>query len=157
MSKSILTVKGMNGILDIKNKKVEIVREGTMSFLQGLRGTKEIPISKITSIHFKKAGIVSVGHLRILFVGGEQTKNGLFNRSSNTLENTILFDKKQQSNFEKAKKIIEEKMEILDNSQSQEQPPKSGIKDLEKLAELKEKGIITEEEFNAKKKQILDL
>lgn len=31
------------------------------------------------------------------------------------------------------------------------------ISDLEKLAELKEKGIITEEEFNAKKKQILGL
>lgn len=31
------------------------------------------------------------------------------------------------------------------------------IADLEKLAELKEKGIITEEEFNAKKKQILGL
>jgi len=28
---------------------------------------------------------------------------------------------------------------------------------LERLAELKEKGIITEEEFNAKKKQILGL
>ncbi len=35
--------------------------------------------------------------------------------------------------------------------------PRSEIYDLEKLAELKEKGIISEEEFNAKKKQILGL
>ena len=33
----------------------------------------------------------------------------------------------------------------------------NNLEDLEKLAELKEKGIITEEEFQAKKKQILGL
>lgn len=33
----------------------------------------------------------------------------------------------------------------------------NSIADIEKLAELKEKGIITEEEFNKKKKQILGL
>jgi hypothetical protein len=35
--------------------------------------------------------------------------------------------------------------------------PARNLADLEKLAELKSKGIITEDEFNAKKKQILDL
>jgi hypothetical protein len=34
---------------------------------------------------------------------------------------------------------------------------KLGLDDLEKLAKLKEKGLITEEEFNKKKKQILGL
>ncbi|MFW5890954.1 MAG: SHOCT domain-containing protein, partial [bacterium] len=72
--------------------------------------------------------------------------------------NTVMFTKKQQPNFEKIKKIIEEKRDNLDNIQKQvKQPQSSGINDLEKLAKLKEKGIITEEEFNAKKKQILDL
>lgn len=33
----------------------------------------------------------------------------------------------------------------------------SGIQDLEKLAELKAKGLVTEEEFNQKKKQLLGL
>lgn len=33
----------------------------------------------------------------------------------------------------------------------------NGLNDLEKLAELKEKGILNEEEFNAKKKQLLGL
>jgi len=38
-----------------------------------------------------------------------------------------------------------------------EQPTQSFAADLEKLAELKEKGIITQEEFDAKKKQLLGL
>lgn len=44
----------------------------------------------------------------------------------------------------------------LSNS-SEKQVVNNGLSDLEKLAELKEKGIITEDEFNAKKKSILGL
>jgi hypothetical protein len=35
--------------------------------------------------------------------------------------------------------------------------PSSGLDDLERLAELRDKGIITEEEFVTKKRQILGL
>ncbi len=38
-----------------------------------------------------------------------------------------------------------------------EQDSNSGVGDLEKLADLKEKGIISQEEFDTKKKQILGL
>lgn len=40
---------------------------------------------------------------------------------------------------------------------SSEQSSNSGVGDLEKLADLKEKGIISQEEFDQKKKQILGL
>ncbi len=36
-------------------------------------------------------------------------------------------------------------------------PPENVYGEIEKLHELKEKGIVTEEEFKAKKKQLLDL
>ena len=54
--------------------------------------------------------------------------------------------------FEEAKEIIEERIS-RDNKPSEN----SSLNDLEKLAELKEKGIITEEEFKGKKKQLLGL
>ena len=44
------------------------------------------------------------------------------------------------------------KDEKKDNTLTQ---PKSDADELQKLADLKEKGIISEEEFNAKKKQVL--
>lgn len=53
----------------------------------------------------------------------------------------------------KIKEAIEEKM----RSNEKVEIKTSDLDQLEKLAELKEKGIITEEEFNAKKKQILGL
>lgn len=56
-------------------------------------------------------------------------------------------------------KIIFKKVMDLNNSTKSSAPaaPKSGIGDLEKLADLKSKGIITQEEFDAKKKQILGI
>ena len=52
------------------------------------------------------------------------------------------------------KKQLEEAIYQAQGGESQE---KQGIDSLEKLAELRDKKIITQEEFNAKKKQILGL
>jgi len=53
---------------------------------------------------------------------------------------------------------------LVDNNTSKQKQPSTenkdknyGLNDLEKLADLRDKGIITEEEFSAKKKDILDL
>ena len=53
----------------------------------------------------------------------------------------------------KAKEAKETILRLL----SSPSPSNSGVDDLEKLSELKEKGVITEEEFQQKKKQILGL
>ena len=54
-------------------------------------------------------------------------------------------------------KIVNKIKEIQNKDSSSNQTPENGFADLEKLADLKEKGIITEDEFNAKKKSILGL
>ena len=61
--------------------------------------------------------------------------------------------------FEELKSILDEK--IIENQEkiksSETAENKTDLNELEKLAEFKDKGIITEKEFNAKKKQILGL
>jgi hypothetical protein len=54
---------------------------------------------------------------------------------------------------EKVQTFITEEIQSSKGSSS----PTSSIDDLEKLAELKDKGVITQEEFEQKKKQILGL
>jgi len=78
--------------------------------------------------------------------GGSEAKAGLFQSVKD--ENTINFYNNKNKDFEEAKRLIEEKISAGDV-----QSNKSDLGELEKLAELKEKGIITEEEFNAKKKR----
>jgi len=142
--------KGYNGTLILTNTGV-IIKRGVKGFLLGggmLRGDKTIPYSSIIAVQLKKAGLVA-GYLQLTLKGGSEAKSGLF--QSTTDENTVNFHSGKNKDFEEAKCLIEERISDISA------PKNSSLSELEKLAELKEKGIITEEEFNAKKKQILGL
>ena len=144
------TCKGYNGNLIITDTGI-IIKRGTKGFLLGggfLRGDKTIPYSSIIAIQLKKAGMMA-GYIQFTLKGGSEAKAGLF--QTTTDENTINFYNNQNKSFEEAKEIIESHMG--DNNQK----ASSGLNDLEKLAELKDKGIITQEEFDAKKKLLLGL
>lgn len=150
--KVLMEAKGLNGQLQLLETKVRITRKGFWAFsYQGLKGDKEINIKNISSIQFKRAGKIGTGYIQFTFFGGQETKGGVWNAYHD--ENTVVFDTKHQSAFEKIKEIVDEKM----SSKEKGETKISDLNQLEKLAELKEKGIITEEEFNAKKKQILGL
>lgn len=147
--------KGYNGTLMLTDTGV-IIKRGAKGFLLGggmLRGDKTIPYSSIVAVQLKKAGMTA-GYIQLTLRGGSEAKSGLF--QSATDENSINFHSafggKNNELFAEAKKLIEEKINTLSV------PAKnSGLDDLEKLAALKEKGIISEEEFQAKKKQLLGL
>lgn len=143
--------KGYNGTFILTDTGVTIKR-GAKGFLLGggmLRGDKTIPYQSIVAVQLKKAGFVG-GYIQLTLKGGSEAKKGLF--ESTTDENSIHFlSTKKNKEFEEAKRLIEEK--IVGCSQGKQ----SNLDELEKLAKLKEKGIITEEEFNAKKKELLGL
>ena len=147
--------KGYNGTLILTNMGV-IIKRGVKGFLLGggmLRGEKTIPYSSIVAVQLKKAGMTA-GYIQLTLKGGSEAKSGLF--QSTTDENSINFHSAFGGNnnelFSEAKKLIEERVNAVNS------PAKnSELDDLEKLATLREKGIITEEEFNAKKSKILGL
>lgn len=147
--------KGYNGTLILTDTGV-IIKRGAKGFLLGggiLRGDKTIPYSSIVAVQLKKAGMTA-GYIQLTLKGGSEAKSGLF--QSTTDENSINFHSAFGGNnnelFAEAKKLIEERINAVNS------PAKnSGLDDLEKLAALKEKGIISEEEFQAKKKQLLGL
>lgn len=142
--------KGYNGTIILTDTGV-IIKRGVKGFLLGggmLRGDKTIPYSSIVAVQLKKAGLVG-GYLQLTLKGGSEAKSGLF--QSTTDENTVNFYSGKNKDFEEARRLVEEK--ICDNTS----PKHSNLDELEKLAEIKEKGIITQEEFDAKKKSILGL
>ena len=79
-------------------------------------------------------------------------------------ENTITFGDKNNKRFEELKTIIEshinarshKSMNNLDGT-GRSSGPVNDLDAIEKLAGLKERGIITQEEFDAKKKSLLGL
>ena len=150
-NKPLKKVAGANGQIELWENKVIIKREGFVSFLtQGLRGNKEILISQISSIQFKNPGTFTNGFIQFSYLGGLEHKEGLLDATQD--ENTVFFKYFQWQDFKTLKEMIEDKI-----NEFARKGKGSDLGDLEKLAELRDKGIITEEEFNAKKKQILGI
>lgn len=124
-----------------------------MSFLtQGLKGEKEISISQISAVQFKKPGSLTNGYIQFSFVGGLETKAGIFDATKD--ENSIIFNAKQEPAFAAIRAEIQKRMAEHKQGGTRQG---SNIDDLEKLASLRDRGVISEEEFNYKKRQILGI
>ena|GEM_PF-506268 len=150
MDKVILSVQGRNGQLELLPDRLRISRDGFKAFiLQGLKGDKEIFYSEISSVQFKQPGW-TVGYIQFTFLGGLETKKGVFNASSD--ENTVTFSHDQARAFEIFKAELDR---FIANAKRPSTSSIGSLLELEKLAELKDKGILTEEEFAQKKKEIL--
>lgn len=147
--------KGYNGFLILTDKTV-MIKRGIRGILLGggfLRGDKTIPYSSIAAIQLKRAGLVA-GYIQLTLIGGSEAKGGLIQSTRD--ENTINFHAYGSNNkkFEEAKRLIEGK---ITNSVNGDFSNASYLDDIEKLAKLKDKGIITEQEFKEKKKKLLNL
>jgi hypothetical protein len=152
IDRPLTAASGVNGQVELLNDRVRIRRAGLVAVLsQGLKGDKEILLSSITSIMFKKAGWAFNGYIRFHFMGGAEGRGGILRATRD--ENTIMFNSFQQKPFEALKIAIEQRMT---ESKNQTTAP-SYLDELEKLAALRDKGIITEEEFIAKKIVLLGL
>jgi hypothetical protein len=154
MATVIMQASGVNGQLEVQEDRICIKRKGIMGFLtQGHRGEKEILLSSISAIQFKQAGLLTNGFIQFSFIGGQETKGGLFDATKD--ENSIMFNKGQAKQFEAAKLEIEQRMSAMRTGATA--PAHASLADeLEKLAALRDRGILTEDEFQAKKRQLLN-
>lgn len=157
----LMDARGIDGHLVLLESGIRIKRSDPMVFLiQGVKGDKEIPFSQIASIQLKKAGAFANGYIRFSLLEGHGAEGGTGDARRD--ENTVTFKAVQQSAFEGIKTAIEAKVAAARTAvphQPHQVVPKtiSYIDELEKLASLKDRGIISEEEFTAKKRQILGI
>jgi len=119
----------------------------------GMQGEKRIPIKSILSVQFKQATDITAGYIQFETAGGSQSaaRGGVFEGAGD--ENTVLFNKAETQQFEAFRKRVDE----LINDSPTSTGGASQADELSKFAKLRDEGIITEEEFSQKKKQILGL
>jgi hypothetical protein len=133
---------GLDGRIELWPGKVIIRPVGSLAFATRLfEGDQEIPVSSITSIDFKRRGIAG-GFIRFSFAGGSSDYT------------TIWFPPSRQEQFEHFKEALD-RMMGRSRQPAQVAQGMSDVEELERLAGLLEKGHITREEFDRKKKQIL--
>lgn len=157
MSEKIYELKGSKGkCLDVYEDKVVIrAKVNVASVLAGnaLNGEKTIYFTDCIGIQFKKAGLM-IGYLQFetasskgndnLFAENSFNWDAMLNISNKTMIEVAEYCKKQIEEYKTKKNSVAiNEVSVAD--------------EIKKFKELLDNGIITEEEFNAKKKELLGL
>lgn len=147
-------------ILEADDTKVTITRKGLRSFAnRGSNGSQTIPFCTIIGIDFKPATLTA-GHIGFTTAAGNQTTGGLgsqgiFANSDYSKANTIVYrSKKANKDIEAIKERVED---FINKPKENDSSSTDSIDELPKLKKMLDDGILTQEEFDAKKKQILGL
>ena len=155
MGPILMRAEGISANLLLLDDRVRIQRREEKTFPhQGFRGNRDILFSQIASIRLKKATTMGSGFIQFLLSG----RNESGNHDSARDENTVMFRGAHQVEFDGIKAAIEMKMTTARTMVARPQPrAASYVEELEQLASLRNRGIITEDEFAAKKRQILGI
>lgn len=147
----------------IYEDKVVIKKTGFLNSILGETGEKTIPMSSITAVTFKKANIIYGGHLK-LSVSGESRSGINTDGEYNIMEddNAVTFISRSLNNLaEEIHDYLQQRINDLLKSASTQtvfsaaQP--SSFSELSQFKQMLDSGLITQEEYDAKKKQILGL
>ncbi len=148
MSPPIIVVEGRGSVLELHADRLVARRSGFMTFVVG-KGNKEINLASITAVSIaSEATAISGGLLQF------STGSGILG------DYNFWFSKSNQRDVDEIKKYVEAK---IAERRVQATPlaaptPALGLADeIEKLAKLRDQGILTPAEFEAKKKSLLGL
>lgn len=154
---------GMGGksIIKINGNTLTISRPGLMSKISlGFTGDKTIMINQISGVQIKKVGLAR-GYIQFIMAGTKEVKSGIIGGKID--ENVVYSDssfkksnKQINDDFEEIKKYIED-FNSNQNNTTVVQNVKSPVEQVKELKELLDMGAISQEEFDKKKKELLNL
>lgn len=153
----MITAKGHNGTVEFDGDFVTIHRTGFGARLTVGKGSKRIPIGSITAVQLKPAGAFVNGFISFTMAGGTERRSKFGSQTTDAVndENSVIITKKQMPEFENLRAGIE--WELANRARPAAAAPAApdAMDQLRKLAELHQAGIVSDEEFAAKKAQLL--
>lgn len=153
MEKIVFSIKGSRGRhLDVYEDRAVIkTKAGIGSFLAGgfNNGEKTIFYRDVTGVQFKKQGL-QLGYLQ-LETASCHTGDNFFGENSFPFERTVTNEKMEEI----ANYIRNKVAEARNNSGTTVNAALSPADELKKFKELLDSGVISQEEFDQKKKQLL--
>lgn len=155
---------GMGGksIIKINGNTLTISRPGLMSKMSlGFTGEKTVMINQISGVQIKKVGLAR-GYIQFIMAGTKEAKSGIIGGKidENIVYSDSFFKNKNNqinSSFEEIKKYIEDFNSNQNGNTTIVQNVKSPVEQVKELKELLDMGVISQEEFDKKKKELLDL
>lgn len=151
-------VRGHNGTVILDDDFVTISRRGFLARASIGKGDKRILLSQITAVQFKPAGPVMNGFIQFTVGGGNESRSrfGSQTRSAVQDENSVIFWWAQRAEFEALRETVERAIAERHRPLPSTAPASSSIPEqIGQLAALRDAGILTDDEFAAKKRDLL--
>lgn len=149
---------GVSSKVTIDNNWLSIERSGfsnTMNY--GRHGVKKLHIQDISGVQFKEAKNINGGYVELILKSYDKNvNNGVLGLD----ENRIMFTKQYNDLATELVKIIEDKIEEIrlntKGTNITQQNTTTTAQQIREFKELLDQGIITQEEFDKKKSQLLN-
>lgn len=143
---AVFLLQGVNESLEVYEDKVILSPKGLPgSITKGMKGAKTIPFSSITAIQFKEAGAMFAGFMQFSVLGNDTKQKGY---SIERDENAIMFVKRNNGLAHNIRDFVERSICDL-------RPAMSIADEIQKLANLKGQGFLSDEEFKAAKEKLI--
>lgn len=157
-------VKGFGGFVYVHSDRVIISRKSITGFIyQGFKGDKTIYFKDIKSIEYKKPTKLVNGYIQFV-VNPELARNqsvGIFGTSYEAAKDpdALILRAFKKETVQDGEKVYQVAMQQWEKSKAakQKQPLLDPADEIAKYKKLLDDGTITKEEFEAKKKQLLNL
>lgn len=158
-----MKLKYTNGLLIVYDDKIIISRKTAMGFLsQGLKGDKVFFYKDLSSIEYKKPSFFANGYMKFITAGTNETNQNigiLGNTTKKALQdaNTLILRAFNKEIPILSDKIYQYILNKISNTKNGNISINSSADEIMKFKKLLDDGIITQEEFDNKKKKLLNL
>ena len=148
-----MEAKGYNGQVRIDGDWLIIERKG-LGRLGHSKGDKRIALGQITAVKMRPAGRLANGFIYFSTPGRDELRGGL--SAARTDDNAVIFTRNHQSEFDAIREQVENYVAERSAAPVSAARP-DPAEQIRKFAQLRDEGILSEDEFQAKKSEILGL
>ena len=140
--------------LELAVDKVIIRKRGWANALaSGMNGERTILILSITAMQLKPAGLLTPGYILFSYAGSKPFMGGVWEATQDP--DTFLFGRELNDQVVDFKAKVEKIMRDSKQAAPISNSPTALTDEIRKLAELKEQGLLSQEEFDAAKRKLL--
>ncbi|MEP7360733.1 MAG: SHOCT domain-containing protein [Chloroflexota bacterium] len=154
--KPVAVLNGVGGQIEVYPNKVRIRRKGVIAKMSTgfFSGEKDIYFSQIGSVLVKRAGMLTNGWIKFVVSGGVDIKKGLL--ASTKDENTVHFRiGAQAETVDWIRQYVESQMAGGGMGPAQSAPLPDTADQLRQLAELRDAGLLTPDEYEEKRRELV--